>query len=307
MVPDDCGTREGQLQKDIVHIMRQGGYWDAIMDGDSSLDRVKVFLRTLAGEIPAIVNDMQRPNVLPIFPGLNYKPVHDKADYPWAAQLESAFSAIRDEIMSLSSDCDFLGYEGGLAQQNMWSVVPMYYMGTPIRDFQKHCPKTVEIVNTLSGHCFEYPWGDCLFSRQAAGSHLIAHCSIDAFRLRAHLGLDVPGDCTMRVKDNLLHWRNGEVFIFEDSFEHEVWNRSDKPRTVLIIDFWHPDLTDVEKQALMAGFRKYEMRAMMCKFRLGDHRERFEPLLLAQFKEEDQHLDVARYWPEADCLKMEHG
>ncbi|MGZ4970958.1 MAG: aspartyl/asparaginyl beta-hydroxylase domain-containing protein, partial [Methylobacter sp.] len=119
---------------------------------------------------------------------------------------------------------------------------------------------------------------------------------------RAHLGLDVPEGCEMRVENNLLHWRNGEVFIFEDSFEHEVWNRSDKPRTVLIIDFWHPDLTDDEKQALMAGFRKYEMRAMMCKFRLGDHCERFEPLLLAQFKEEDRSLDTARYWPKADRL-----
>lgn len=302
MVPDDCETREGQLQKDIVHIMQQGGYWDTIMDGDSSLDRMKVFLRTLAGEVPAVVNEMQKPNVLPLFSGLNYKPVHDKADYPWAAQLESAFATIRDEILNIPAECDFLGYEGGLAAENMWSVIPMYYMGTPIHDFQKHCPKTVEIVKNLSGHCFDYPWGDCLFSRQAGGSHLIAHCSIDAFRLRAHLGLDVPEGCEMRVKDNLLHWRNGEVFIFEDSFEHEVWNRSDKPRTVLIIDFWHPDLTDIEKQALMAGFRKYEMRAMMCKFRLGDHRERFEPLLLAAFKEEDLDLDMARYWPQAERL-----
>lgn len=302
MAPDECETREGQLQKDIVGIMQQGGYWDAIMDGDASLDRVKEFLRTLAGEIPAVVNDMQKPNVLPIFPGLNYKPVHDKADYPWAAQLESAYSVIRDEILNIPAGCDFLGYEGGLAAKNMWSVFSMYYMGTPIHTFQQYCPKTVEIVKNLPGNCIDYPWGDCLFSRQAGGSHLIAHCSIDAFRLRAHLGLDVPEGCTMRVKNELLHWRNGEVFIFEDSFEHEVWNRSDKPRTVLIIDFWHPDLTEVEKQALMAGFRKYEMRAMMCKFRLGDHRERFEPLLLAQFKEEDRDLDIARYWPQADRL-----
>lgn len=146
MMPDECGTREGQLQKTIFQIMQQGGYWDAIMNGDSELDRVKVFLQTLAGEIPAVVNDMQKPNVLPIFPGLNYQAVHDKANYPWAAQLENAFTTIRDEILNIPAECGFLGYEGGLAAENMWSVIPMYYMGTPIHDFQQYCPKTVEIV-----------------------------------------------------------------------------------------------------------------------------------------------------------------
>ncbi|GDX84811.1 hypothetical protein LBMAG43_08530 [Methylococcaceae bacterium] len=302
MMPDECGTREGQLQKTIFQIMQQGGYWDAIMNGDSELDRVKVFLQTLAGEIPAVVNDMQKPNVLPIFPGLNYQAVHDKANYPWAAQLENAFTTIRDEILNIPAECGFLGYEGGLAAENMWSVIPMYYMGTPIHDFQQYCPKTVEIVKNLPNQCFDYPWGDCLFSRQAGGSHLIAHCSVDSFRLRAHLGIDIPEDCEMRVKDHFLQWKDGEVCIFEDSFEHEVWNRSDKPRTVLIIDFWHPDLTEIEKEALTAGFRKSEMRALMCQFRLGDHRERFEPQLLAAFKTEDASLNLAHYWSHASRL-----
>ncbi len=302
MMPDVCETREGSLQKKIVNIMKQGGYWDVIMEGDDSLARVKVFLKTLAGEIPPVVNDMQKPNVLPIFPGLNYQPVHDKANYPWVTQLEQVHEVIRNEILNIPPECDFLGYEGGLAAENMWSVVPMYYMGTPIHYFQKYFPKTLEIVNKLPGHCFDYPWGDCLFSRQAAGSHLIAHCSVDSFRLRVHLGLDVPDNCQMRVKNELLNWHNGEVLIFEDSFEHEVWNHSDKSRIVLIIDFWHPDLTLVEKQALMAGFRKYEMRALMSVFRLGDHRDRFEQMLLTAFKEEDADLDLAHYWPKADSL-----
>jgi len=302
MLPDVCETRERLLQNKIVQIMKQGGYWDVIMDGDDSLARVKVFLKTLAGEIPAIVNEMQKPNVLPIFPGLNYRPVHYKTDYPWTAQLEQAYGVIREEILNVPSECDFLGYEGGLAAENMWSVVPMYYMGTPIHYFQKYCPKTVEIINSLQGHCFDYPWGDCLFSRQAPGSHLIAHCSVDSFRIRAHLGLDVPANCQMRVKNELLNWRNGEVLIFEDSFEHEVWNRSDKPRIVLIIDFWHPDLTLIERQALMAGFRKAEMRALMSVFRLGDHRDRFEQMLLTAFKKEDSNLDLTHYWPTADSL-----
>ena len=32
--------------------------------------------------------------------------------------------------------------------------------------------------------------------------------------------------------------------IFDDSFEHEAENTSDLPRVVLIIDIWHPDLSN---------------------------------------------------------------
>jgi len=91
-------------------------------------------------------------------------------------------------------------------------------------------------------------------------------------------------------------------FIFEDSFEHEVWNHSAQARTVLILDFWHPDLTEIEKQALLAGFRKSEMRTMMCVFRLGGHREQFEAKLVEAFKAEEVLLDLPRYWPDADQL-----
>ena len=38
--------------------------------------------------------------------------------------------------------------------------------------------------------------------------------------------------------------------MFDDSFEHEVWNESDRHRYVLILDVWHPDLTPVEVWAL---------------------------------------------------------
>ena len=33
-----------------------------------------------------------------------------------------------------------------------------------------------------------------------------------------------------------------QVSIFDDSFDHEVWNNASSPRVVLLIDVWHPDL-----------------------------------------------------------------
>lgn len=45
-------------------------------------------------------------------------------------------------------------------------------------------------------------------------------------------------------------WEEGKVFIFDDSFEHEVWHNGTEFRLVLIVDIWHPELTAMEKKML---------------------------------------------------------
>ncbi len=52
--------------------------------------------------------------------------------------------------------------------------------------------------------------------------------------------------------------------IFDDSFNHESWHDGDKTRINLILDFWHPDLTNAEvkffklfQQARLRNGRKY--------------------------------------------------
>jgi aspartate beta-hydroxylase len=37
---------------------------------------------------------------------------------------------------------------------------------------------------------------------------------------------------------------------FDDTFEHEAWNRSNETRVVLILDSWNPDLTVAECAAV---------------------------------------------------------
>ena len=43
-----------------------------------------------------------------------------------------------------------------------------------------------------------------------------------------------------------LTWTEGQMLVFDDSFEHEVIHESKGQRTVLIIDFHHPDLSQVK-------------------------------------------------------------
>lgn len=45
-------------------------------------------------------------------------------------------------------------------------------------------------------------------------------------------------------------WREGELFIFDDSFEHEVWHNGSQSRLVLILDMWHPQLSAAQRRSL---------------------------------------------------------
>ena len=38
--------------------------------------------------------------------------------------------------------------------------------------------------------------------------------------------------------------------MFDDSFEHEVWNNSTESRVILLVDVWHPELTLNERVIL---------------------------------------------------------
>src|SRR5215831_14835427 len=78
------------------------------------------------------------------------------------------------------------------------------------------------------------------FSILDPGKHLPAHRGPYNGVLRLHLGLIVPEpreQLGLRVEGETRRWEEGRALIFDDAYEHEAWNRSDKVRVVLFVDF----------------------------------------------------------------------
>jgi len=50
----------------------------------------------------------------------------------------------------------------------------------------------------------------------------------------------------MRVSDEERNLEQDKCIIFDDSFNHEAWYDGQATRINLIIDFWHPELSDHE-------------------------------------------------------------
>jgi len=108
-------------------------------------------------------------------------------------------------------------------------------------------PRTVQLVRDISG----VPSLECFFARQAPGSGIKPHSDYNNFIMTAHLGLVVPeGKCWMKVGDSTRQWRNGKLLIFDTSFVHETYNEADTDRHVLLIRFWHPEVTPLERTAI---------------------------------------------------------
>jgi beta-hydroxylase len=81
------------------------------------------------------------------------------------------------------------------------------------------------------------------FSIISAGKHIPPHRGPFKGVVRHHLGLVVPEPrerCRIRVGSEVRHWEEGRSLVFDDTYEHEVWNDTDGLRVVLFLDVVRP-------------------------------------------------------------------
>lgn len=104
--------------------------------------------------------------------------------------------------------------------------------------FKQHCPETARILESIPAMA-DTPFSFAFFSTLSSKSSISAHTAPCNIRLRCHFPLIVPTDdtakCGMRVADEKRSWYPGKAIIFDDSFEHEVWNHSSAERVVLLV------------------------------------------------------------------------
>ena len=204
---------------------------------------------------PRYEHELQHP--FAYFEGLTAKPVHDSKDSPWTAKLEAAFPIIRDEALRARGNAR--KHQQDLADTG-WDVLYFYSAGRKVDDGHRACPETAAILASIPGVGAA---GQAYISVLAGSTHIKRHCGPTNTRLRCHLGLSVPDGCRIRIGSEIHRWRDGECLVFDDSFEHEVWHDGDDERIVLILDFWHPELSEAEIWAITemarrsSGFRNY--------------------------------------------------
>jgi aspartate beta-hydroxylase len=229
--------------------------------GRSAMGRVEKCLRFyLREEEPVFPDPRQQPTFLYV-PDLPTSAYFDRALLPWADELEAQTDAIRTELLRVlpseqgrervftADDVEAHNLRGTDGAPS-WNGYYFYRHGERREDNCVSCPTTAAALDKLPlSHVREHG-PEVLFSVFTAGTHLLPHRGVTNTRVVGHLPLIVPEDCALNVGGELHVWQEGRVVVFDDTFEHEAWNRSKQTRVVLIFDTWNPHLTLEERAAI---------------------------------------------------------
>ena len=141
-----------------------------------------------------------------------------------------------------------------------------------------HFPETAKILHQLREEHLLFegtPFGFCFFSNLHGQASIQAHTSPMNLRLRIHLPLIVPEatistnelgmeepDCAIRVGTITRPWNLDKALVLDDSYNHQVWNRTNEERVVLLVDIWHPDISLAEKQHIVEMFQEARQQGL---------------------------------------------
>ena len=202
----------------------------------------------------------QQPKVIYI-PGLDTGGFLDTQSHPIVPALKSAFRDIQAEFDEVMNDQQvlkpFMGHAGkddskkyvSGDEKASWDAFFFYRHGTRFEAAQQRCPKTSKVLESIDLCRIEGQSPEICFSVLQPGSRIEPHFGVTNARVVVHLPLRVPNGCYLELTDVGRHfWKEGEPLVFDDTFEHSALNPSDKPRGILLMDAWHPNLSMVERE-----------------------------------------------------------
>jgi hypothetical protein len=225
-------------------------------------DRLRHAVEMLVGERELF---LQGPSAF-YFPYLANRQFFEREEFAWASALEAQAPGIKAELETvLAEGADFQPYVEddpdrprrefhGLHGDPSWTALYLWKDGQEVEENARRFPRTMAALDQVPMTRIGAKTPAVLFSKLAPGAHIPPHRGMLNCRLIGHLPLIVPDGCWLRVGNETRRWNEGDLLIFDDSFEHEAKNDSGETRIVLIFDIWRPELSEDEKAGISAIF-----------------------------------------------------
>jgi hypothetical protein len=215
--------------------------------GSASVERLNHAFAASAGLAPAITPKCpeQRPDLM--IPGLTEQPWYEPSDFSFCCEVEGAALIVRAEAENIVRSSQALQpvQRDHYVPTGRWDAIFIRVGSTWVEENRRLCPQAFRLTESIPRLSQL-----SMISVLSGGGHIAPHWGRWNCRLTLHVGLSIPENCGLRVGGETRTWEPGKLLIFDDTFEHEAWNRSDKPRCVLLFDVWHPDLSRVEVEML---------------------------------------------------------
>jgi aspartyl/asparaginyl beta-hydroxylase (cupin superfamily) len=201
------------------------------------------------------------------FPFLPAEEFFERRHFPWLDEIEAKTGLIRAELEALlaadrSSILPYVAMEPGtpankwspLDRSLDWGALHLWKDGRRDEAACALAPRTAAAVEALPLVDLPGRTPTIFFSLLRPGTHLPPHTGVSNARTIIHLPLIVPPGCAFRVGGQTREWEEGRAWAFDDTIEHEAWNRSDKVRAILIFDVWNPYIEEAERDLLRHFF-----------------------------------------------------
>lgn len=200
------------------------------------------------------------------FPGLPQRRYYEPDEFLWAAQFETRADEMIDELHIL------LDHQGGgfapylrssaerpsspnpLRDDPSWGAHYLWEDGAIVADHAAMAPVTMQALATVPMPAITDRSPMALYSLLRPGTHIRPHNGMLNTRLICHLPLITNPECALRVGNETRQWQPGRLLIFDDSIEHEAWNRGNATRIILLFEIWRPEISPDERTALTAIF-----------------------------------------------------
>ena len=176
---------------------------------------------------------------------LEDRPVYDPSLFPWVARLEENWATIRDEADQVLGDRSALPPvrtispdHGRIATDDGWKSFVLWGYGLRSEANCARCPKTAKYLDEIPGLL------SAMVSVLDPHCHIPRHIGPTKAIVTAHLGLRIPRQpdrCRMQIADVDHVWQEGRMLLFDDMYEHEVWNDTDERRVVLLLHIARPE------------------------------------------------------------------
>jgi aspartate beta-hydroxylase len=200
------------------------------------------------------------------FPGLPQIQFYDRALFPWMDAVEKATDDVLVELMQvLAQPNAFAPYvqgdgnrpyndQAGMLNNPAWSAYFLWKNGEPVPENAARCPKTLAALKDAPLARVPNRSPSILFSLMTANAHIPPHNGLINTRLICHLPIIVPGVAEFRVGNEVRRWVKGKAWAFDDTIEHEAFNRANGTRVILLFDVWRPELSAEERALVTALF-----------------------------------------------------
>ncbi len=238
---------------------------DAGMLSEQGSPRIRHAIDLLTGKAEIY---LQQPNMF-YFPGLPQRAFYERTEFDWVPAFEAETERLRGELDVMMAERQiFRPYvehhkdrpapNNPLLGKDEWGACYLWRSGAPNADVAPHCPATMAALALPPMPHVAGQSPVALWSRLQPGAHILPHHGLLNTRLICHLPLIVPGNGALRVGAFTREWEVGRLLIFDDSIEHEAWNRSAQDRIVLLFSIWRPEIGTDEREALIRLFETIE-------------------------------------------------